>query len=258
MDNRIQPIRQLQYGKMTVKVYENRDLMGRAATEVCAEVARRLLKEREEVNILFPCAFSHADFFKYFFDQPGIDWSRMNAFVMDEYLGLKKGSPYILSNFAKEHIFSRVPFKAVYSMDATNPDFDGECDRYASILKTHPLDMACLGIGETGHLAYNDPAVADFEDKKLVKHVEIDERSRYQAVHDGAFPSLDVVPHDAMTVTMPVMMRATYKQVIVPTSFKKEAVYRTTHDEISTACPATILRNYDCVLYTDMAGAELL
>lgn len=254
----IEPMRTMRFGKMTVKVYENRDMMGMAAADVCAQNLKCFLNEKEEVNILFPCAYSHSDFFRYFLSRQDIVWQRVNAFVMDEYLDLQPGSPYILADFARENIFSRAPFKAAYTMDATNPDYQQECDRYAAILKDHPFDMVCLGIGETGHIAYNDPAVADFNDPKIVKYVEIDMQSRFQAVHDGAFPSIETVPCHAMTVTMPVMTRAPYKQIIVPTGFKKQAVYKTCYDEISTACPATIMRKYDCIMYLDADAAELL
>lgn len=254
----IEPERVLRCGKMTVKVFRNRDEMGAAAAQRCAEELKRMLGEKEEVNMLFPCAASHLDFFRYFFRQEGIAWERVNAFVMDEYLGLEPGSPYVLANFAQEHIFSQAPFKGTYAMGGISGNDREICDRYAALLRAHPLDMACLGIGESGHLAYNDPQVADFEDPEMVKPVEIDERSREQAVHDGAFPALDTVPRRAMTVTMPVMTRAPYKQVVVPTAFKRQAIYNTCHAPISTACPATILRNYDCILYTDREGAELL
>ncbi|MGN0763301.1 MAG: 6-phosphogluconolactonase [Aristaeellaceae bacterium] len=253
-----EPERVLHFGRMTVKVFRNRDEMGAAAAQRCAEELRRLLQEQDEVNMLFPCAASHMDFFHCFFRQEGIAWERVNAFVMDEYLGLEPGSPYVLANFAQEHIFSQAPFKATYAMDGTSRDNQAECDRYAAIISSHPFDMACLGIGETGHLAYNDPQVADFADPEMVKYVEIDERSRAQAVHDGAFPTLASVPRYAMTVTMPVMTRTPYKQVVVPTAFKKQAIYQTCHGPITTACPASILRNEDCILYTDRDGAELL
>ena len=251
-------VREMRYGKMLVKVFRTRDEMGAASAEVCAREIKKQLTEKEEVNILFPCAYSHMDFFKHFFAKEGIDWSRVNAFVMDEYLGLEKGSPYILADFAREHIFSKAGFKGTYTMDATNKDYQGECNRYALILKDHPFDMVCLGIGETGHIAYNDPDVADFNDPETVKYVKIDEQSRKQAVHDGAFPDIDSVPHYAMTVTIPVMTASPYIQVVVPTAFKKDAVYKTCNDEISTKCPATILRNYDCVMYLDEEAAQLL
>lgn len=251
-------VRELTSGKMTVAVYTTRDDMGKAVAADCAAAARKLLAEKDEVNILFPCAFSHIDFFKYFFVQEGIDWSRMNAFVMDEYLGLPEGSPYLLSNFAQEHIFSKVPFKNCFAMNGAAKDFQAECDRYADLLREHPLDMACLGIGETGHLAYNEPHVADFNDPVLVKHIQLDEQSVEQAIHDGAFPTPDSVPRHAMTVTIPVMTAPVYKQAVAPTAFKKDSIFKTVRGEVTTQCPASILQNYACILYTDVEGASLL
>ncbi|MGI5899156.1 MAG: 6-phosphogluconolactonase [Christensenellales bacterium] len=254
----VQHVRTFKAAEMTVLVYANRDEMGQAVAAACAQEARRQLALKDEVNILFPCAFSHSDFFKYFFSQEGVDWARMNAFVMDEYLGLPENSPYLLSNFAQEHIFSKAPFKACYAMDGAATDFDAECARYAKLLEEHPLDMACLGIGETGHLAYNEPDSADFNDPLMVKHVKVDEQSFAQAVHDGAFPDMDSVPRHAMTVTIPLMMAAEYKQAVCPTAHKAAAVYKTVYGEISTDCPASILRRYDCKLYLDIPAASKL
>jgi glucosamine-6-phosphate deaminase len=139
-------------------------------------------------------------------------------------------------------------------MDGRNPDYEAECERYATLLKQHPLDISCLGIGENGHLAYNEPGTADFNDPKLVKVIEMVEASRIQAIHDGTFPKMEDVPQKALTITVPPMINAGYIFAVAPGPNKTEAINKTVNDEISTACPSTILRNFDCILYTDTDG----
>lgn len=256
MENK--PIRTIPAGKMQLQVYETRAQMGKAAADHAEGLLREALQKQEEVSVLFACAVSQLEFFPALFARKDIAWNRVVGFVMDEYMGLAEGSPYLLSNFAGEHIFSQVPFKAGYVMNGASPDAQAECRRYAGLLAEHPLDIVFLGIGENGHLAYNDPAVADFDDPALVKLVEIDETSRMQAIHDGAFPTLEVVPHQALTVTIPAMTNAPYKMVVVPGPQKAHALRDTVNSPISTRCPATILRNYACTLFTDEDGAGLL
>ena len=248
------PVKTLKTGSMTVAVYDSRTSMGAAAAIAVAAKLRQFLAEKEEVNILFPCAVSQLEFFDALFTQPGIAWERVNAFVMDEYLGLDKDHPGLLANFAQVNIFSRVSFKNGFAMNGTNPDFEGECERYAALLRKHPLDISCLGVGENGHLAYNEPGIADFNDPKLVKVVDTDPMSHIQAVRDGIFPNAGDVPRVAMTVTVPPMVNAAYISAVVPGPQKADAIYKTVHDVISTDCPSTILRNYECVLYTDVDG----
>lgn len=252
------PVKTLAADKMTVEVYDTRDHMGQAAAFYVAEKIKEIAGKKDEVNIIFPCAVSQSDFFHYLFSMEDIPWQQVNGFVMDEYLGLPKGHPSQLSIFANREIFGKVPFRNGFIMDATNPDFEQERLRYSALLQKHPLDISCLGIGENGHLAYNDPHVADFNDPELVKLVEIDETSRQQAIHDGTFSTLEEVPSVALTVTIPVMIAAPVLSTVVPGPHKTESIYRTVHEEISTACPATILRNYDGLLFTDLEGAAKL
>jgi len=243
---------------MTVAVYDSRTAMGNAAAIDVAAKLREFLSQKDEVNILFPCAVSQLEFFDGLFSQPDIAWERVNAFVMDEYLGIDKDHPGLLANFAGVHIFNRVNFKNGFAMNGANPDFEGECERYATLLRKHPLDISCLGVGENGHLAYNEPGIADFNDPKLVKVVDTDPKSHIQAVRDGIFPSANDVPRKAMTVTVPPMVNAAYISAVVPGPQKADAIYKTVHHVISTDCPSTILRDYECVLYTDVDGGGRL
>ena len=252
-------IRSMTKEKLTVKIYENRDEMGIAAANDVAEALISLLSQKEEVNMIFAAAPSQNELYKYLVEKDCIDWHRVNAFNLDDYIGLPADAPQLFANFLVEHIFSKLQFKSVNLLQTNTTDAQAECDRYADLLKKHPTDIACLGIGENGHLAFNDPSVADFEDKYLVKIVELELACRQQQVNDGCFAALEDVPTHAMTLTMPALLstNTNYISVVVPASTKADAVYRTLNDEISTACPSTILRRYsNATLYLDPDSAK--
>jgi glucosamine-6-phosphate deaminase len=132
-----------------------------------------------------------------------------------------------------------------------------ECKRYTDLLAQHPFHIACIGIGENGHIAFNDPPVADFDDPHTVKIVELEERCRNQQVHDGCFPTVDAVPTHALTLTIPAIMAAQTVFCMVPGPTKQEAVWRTVKQLISPDCPASIMRRHQhAVLYVDKAAAN--
>ena len=188
-----------------------------------------------------------------------IPWNRVNAFHMDEYIGLPRTAPQGFGNFLMEHIFGKVPFKSVNLIDCETTDPEAECARYTALLQENPVDIIILGIGENGHIAFNDPPVADFADEKLVKIVELDEICRQQQVNDGCFAALELVPKTAMTLTCPVFIRAPQLFCIVPAITKAKAVKRTLEGSICEECPATVLRKHEnAVLYLDAASASLL
>jgi glucosamine-6-phosphate deaminase len=142
---------------------------------------------------------------------------------------------------------------------AEEPDANAVCERYTALLAEKPIDLICLGIGENGHIAFNDPPVADFEDPHLIKVVELDEACRTQQVNDGCFPTFADVPRHAFTLTVSVFRRARRLSVHVPGPRKAEAVKATIENPVATACPATILRLHpDATLYIDVAAAKLL
>ena len=178
---------------------------------------------------------------------------------MDEYIGIDGSKPQSFGNFLYRSIFSKVPFKTVNYLNGVAPDIEAECHRYASLLKDYPVDIVCLGIGENGHIAFNDPAFADFNDPKLVKVVELDNICRTQQVHEKCFPTLDDVPKKAMTLTIPALLRAERMFCIVPFTNKAKAVKRMLEGEISEECPATILRKkQNSCLYLNNESSSLL
>ena len=238
--------------KLQIKAFSTRDEMGKRAASDIAEAIKGLLQNKPVINIIFAAAPSQQDCLRYLTENKSIDWSRINAFHMDEYIGLPDGAPQSFGSFLKNHIFAKVPFRTVNYINGSNPDYEQECDRYAKLLADNPVDIVCLGIGENGHIAFNDPPVADFNDPKAIKVVELDLVCRQQQVNDKCFESLKQVPTHAFTLTIPTLLSAEYLFCVVPATNKAEAVYRTLNEEISEKCPATILRTKDnVILYLD-------
>ncbi len=243
---------------LDVKIFPTRSEMGLAAAKDIHDKIVELLSEKEEINMIFAAAPSQNDVLESLVNSD-IEWNRINAYHMDEYIGLSKDAPQGFGNFLVEHIFGKVPFKSVNLIDCTATDPEAECERYGALLAANPTDIVVMGIGENGHIAFNDPPVADFNDTKIAKPVKLDEICRNQQVNDGCFASIDLVPTHAITLTCPTLMKAPYAFCIVPAKTKANAVKRTLEGEISTECPATALRNHpEAILYLDGDSSALL
>ena len=252
-------MKSLKVDKLTVQIYKNRRLMGEAAARDIKEKIAELLADKSEINMIFAAAPSQNDVLKALVEDKSIEWNRVNAYHMDEYIGLDKDAPQGFGNFLKDHIFGLVPFKSINYIDITATDPEAEAERYGKLLDENLTDIVVMGIGENGHIAFNDPPVADFQDKKTVKPVNLDEICRQQQVNDGCFASLDEVPTHAMTLTVPTLVRAPYLFCIVPAPTKAKAVYETLHGSIDEHCPASILRTHeDAILYLDNESSKLL
>ena len=245
--------------KLTVKIYDTRDEMGIGAAADIAACIKDLLSKKEEINMIFAAAPSQNDMLHHLCAADGIEWERINAFHMDEYVGLDANAPQCFSNFLKEKIFDIKPFKSVNLINPAAKDSAEECRRYTELLKSHPVDIVCMGIGENGHIAFNDPHVAEFDDAETVKPVTLDEVCRNQQVNDGCFEKLDDVPKTALTLTIPALVSATYNFCVVPASTKAEAVKNTVEGPITEMCPASILRQKDnAIMYCDADSSALL
>ena len=243
---------------LTVKKFETRAEMGAVAAADITAAINALLAKKTEINMIFAAAPSQNDVLQSLVES-NVDWSRVNAFHMDEYIGLPRTAPQGFGNFLVDHIFGKVPFKSVNLINCAAEDAQAECDRYEAMLKANPVDIIILGIGENGHIAFNDPWVANFNDDRLVKIVELDDVCRQQQVNDGCFATIGDVPKTAMTLTCPVFIQAPQLFCIVPAITKAKAVKRTLEGAINEECPATVLRNQpDAVLYLDAASASLL
>jgi glucosamine-6-phosphate deaminase len=239
------------YDRLKVKVYASRREMGRTAGKLAAEKIKLLLSEKQSVRMIFAAAPSQKEFLETLSQEEGIDWSRITAFHMDEYIGLSDDAPQKFGKFLCDMLFDIVKPGKVHLIDSSS-SIEAECKRYSQLIKEAPIDIVCLGIGENGHIAFNDPPVADSHHKQVIKVVELDSACRRQQVNDGCFPSLDGVPTHALTLTIPTMMEGKYLYCIVPGESKREAVKNALHGEISTACPASVLRLHpDCTLFVD-------
>ena len=243
---------------LTVHVFSATREMSCAAAQEVSNKIKELLKEKETINMLFAAAPSQSDFFKSLIESKGVEWNRINAFHLDEYIGLEKDATQRFGNFLKRELFDFLPFKSVYYLNGQEP-LNGECERYAEVLNQYPTDIACIGIGENGHIAFNDPHVADFCDEKAVKIVELDQMCRQQQVNDGCFEKLGDVPTHALTLTIPTILSAPYIYCIVPYKSKAQAVYKTLNGDISENCPASVLRRKKgAMLFLDADSASLL
>jgi len=245
--------------QLNCEVYDSRSSMGAEAAEQVAAKIRELQSRRDEVNIIFAAAPSQNEFLAGLLGADGIDWGGINAFHMDEYIGLTPGAPQGFGEFLRERLFSRAAFKSVSYIDGNAADIGAECGRYARLLGAYPPDIVCMGVGENGHIAFNDPHAALFNDPEAVKVVELDEKCRMQQVNDGCFDSIENVPTHAVTLTIPALMRGKAIFCVVPARSKAWAVRDTLRGEISGRCPASVLRTHaDARLYLDQDSAGLL
>jgi glucosamine-6-phosphate deaminase len=243
---------------LQVRIHASRQALGESAAADAGHTLRDLLQRRDAVHMIFAAAPSQDEFLEALCREPDIDWRRVRAFHMDEYVGLPADAPQRFGNYLKAHIFARLPF---LSVDYLNPDgltgTAAECSRYAALLQRYPADIVCMGIGENGHVAFNDPHVADFSDPAWVKQVDLDATCRRQQVNDGCFAAFDDVPVHALTLTVPVLMRAAALFCMVPGRTKAQAVWHTLHDPVSERVPATCLRLHPhATLYIDTDSAS--
>lgn len=244
---------------LNVKIFNTRQEMGKVAAEEGISLLKKLLFEKETVRVIFAAAPSQNEFLEKLSQAEDIDWNRIVAFHMDEYVNLDAKAPQGFGNFLKNAIFSKVPFKEVHYLDGNQQNLQKECERYTELLSKQSIDIVFLGIGENGHIAFNDPDVADFNDEKSVKVVELDNVCREQQVHDGCFNHIEDVPKRALTLTVPMLASANYHFCIVPSKTKAEAVNNTINGPIDVSCPASILRTCSkATLYLDNESSKYL
>lgn len=244
--------------KLKVEVLGSRHLMGLAAAMAVAQKVNELLNAKAFVNMIFAAAPSQNEFLDALLKQD-IDWGRINAFHMDEYLALDADAPQGFGNFLKERLFDKASFNSVNYLNGNAADALEECERYAALLTQNPTDITCMGIGENTHLAFNDPHVAGFNDRALVKVVDLDNACRVQQVNDGCFARIEDVPTHALTLTIPALVKAPYVFAVVPGENKAEAIQFTLNADITERYPSTILRQHpNAVLFIDDQSSAYL
>lgn len=243
--------------QLHVKIFTSRAEMGLGAASDAVEYLKNLMAEQEFVNIIFAAAPSQNEFLAAMAESD-VDWSRVNAFHMDEYIGLPSDASQGFGNFLRRAIFDKVPFNSVNYINGQNVP-EETLKQYKKLLEENPVDVVFMGIGENGHIAFNDPHVADFNDPEVIKVVDLDEKCRMQQVNDGCFTCLDEVPTHAFTLTVPTLMAAKRRFCVVPAATKAHAVYNTINGVVSEVCPASVLRTSEgTTLYLDNDSSSLL
>ncbi|HEY6624384.1 MAG TPA: glucosamine-6-phosphate deaminase [Acidimicrobiales bacterium] len=236
------PIVARRVDRLDVEVHRDSAAMARVAADRAAGTLRAAVKERGVAHAMFATGNSQLDFVDALTTAtPGVPWSKTVVFHMDEYVGIGPDHPAGFQRWIRERIVDRVHPRSAFYVDGLDEP-DRSCRHYAELLRAHPLDLCCLGIGENGHLAFNDPPVADFVDPLDVKEVDLDEACRTQQVNEGHFAHLGLVPARAITVTIPALLRAATVLAVVPEHRKAEPVRTSLVGPVATDCPASALR----------------
>lgn len=252
-------VRRLRADELNVYIYQSRSKMGNAAAAVITAEIRGLIEKRGRAVVIFASAPSQNEFLSALVEAPGIDWSRVVAFHLDEYLGMDEKAPQSFRKFLIDRLVDKVPLGEFHGLRGEVDDGPAEARRYAQLLEANRPDFAVLGIGENGHLAFIDPPFCNFEDPEAVKVVELDGICRQQQVNDGAFTKLDEVPTKALSLTIPTLMALPKLFAIAPGPAKRQAIKGAIEGPVATTCPASILRRHaGAHLFIDGVSAELL
>jgi len=246
------------FDDLDVLVHPDVASLAAAAAAAAAATIGTAIAERGSANVMLATGNSQLAFLRELTNRTDVDWSAVTVLHMDEYVGIGEDHAASFARYIRERVIDVVGPKDAYLMDGTGDPAD-EIARYTAVVNEHPLDITCLGIGENGHLAFNDPPVADFDDPVAVKEVELDLACRRQQVGEGHFPDIDAVPRTAITLTIPSLLRAGRVLAIVPERRKADAVKTALTGPVTTACPASILRRTPhATLYLDAESASLI
>lgn len=246
----------LKVDNLDVAIYETPIAMGKAAADFVQGKLSDAIAEKGTANLILATGASQFKFLEALKERD-IEWQKITVFHLDEYKDISDSHPASFRKYLKDRILDAVNPKKVHFLNGDAEDVEAEMSLYSEALKNHPIDIACIGIGENGHIAFNDPPVADFNDQKLVKLVTLDEACRNQQLGEGWFPTFDDVPKQALTLTITAILNCKAISCVVPDERKAEAVYNALYHKISTDCPATILRQHDeTKLFLDNASAS--
>ena len=246
-------------GTLAVEVYEDRKALGQAAAALAANRLRDLAKQHESVAVIFATGDSQRATLHALAAIPDVPWNQIVGFRMDEYVGLPDDHPASFQRYMRENLTSQVQLRHLYEIDGAEANAQKTCREYAELVRSHRPLLCLLGIGENGHLAFNDPGEALFDDPVDVKVVSLDRACRQQQVNEGWFSDPAEVPTKAITLTVPALFRVPELIVSIPGPRKARIVKRTLNDPISTACPATILRRHsNATLFLDVDSAAEL
>lgn len=250
------PILKTTVGQLPVSIYRTNEEMGAAAAAEAAGIITEAVDARGVANVIMATGNSQLTFLAALREIKQFPWSRVNLFHMDEYVGIDSGHPASFPNFLERHFVRYVEPGRFHPLRVPADGVEAACREYAALLLAHPADLCAIGIGENGHIAFNDPPYAEFDDPLRVKVVELDETSRRQQVGEGHFANLEEVPTHAVTLTIPALLAARRVLCIVPEERKAEAVKRALTGPVAESCPASILSRCDHAhLYLDAEAA---
>jgi len=244
---------------METFIFKTKQEMGASAASHAAECIKAAIASKGHANIIVATGTSQFETLKSLVKEDGIDWSKVTMFHLDEYIGLSENHPASFRRYLKERFVNKLAnLKEVYFVNGDAGDPEQECKRLGEAIASHPIDVALVGIGENGHLAFNDPP-ADFETEDAYLVVDLDERCRKQQVGEGWFGSLEEVPSRAISMSIRQIMKSSCIIVSVPEKRKAEAVRRVIEGEVTNMCPASILqRHANCKIFMDEESALLL
>jgi glucosamine-6-phosphate deaminase len=249
----------LQVGTLKIKLYSDSQAAGEAAAQAAAAAINRQARCPGDIGVIFATGASQINMLRALTAISDIPWSRVVGFHMDEYENLQPEDPASFRGYLRERLTSRVCMKEFNEIDGTRADLTQFCSEYTNKLRAVGPKLCLLGIGENGHLAFNDPSVADFSDPQDMKVVVLDAECKQQQFAEGWFSRMDEVPERAVTLTIPALFRVPTLIASVPGPRKAHIVYRALTEPITTACPATLLRTHpDCTVYLDQDSASEL
>jgi len=244
---------------MQTRVFETKEKMGQAAAEAAAASIRDAIAQRRQANLILATGASQFEMLENLIAAQGIDWSKVVMFHLDEYIGLGPDHPASFRKYLRERFAEKVgALKAAHFVDGNTEDPAQECKRLGALIQAHPIDVACIGIGENGHLAFNDPP-ADLETEEPYLVVQLDERCRRQQLGEGWFETLAQVPAQALSMSIRQILKSNQLVVTVPDRRKAEAVKNALEGPVTPNCPASILREHaNCCMFLDEPAGALL
>jgi glucosamine-6-phosphate deaminase len=258
---RVEPmeVKQFEVGTMKLEIHANQKAAGEAAARSAAQALKQLDQTRSAIGVIFATGASQLETLHALTSTPDLPWKKVHGFHLDEYVGMDENHPASFRRYLRENLTRRVPMAEFFEIDGTSSDSDRVRQNYVQQLHEANPQLCLLGIGENGHLAFNDPSEANFNDPDAMKVVTLDTACRQQQLAEGWFERFEDVPKHALTLTIPTLLKVPKLIVSVPGRRKAESVRRTIEDPISTACPATILRSHpDVTIYLDEESASAL
>jgi len=257
--NSVTPSKVFQVDALVVRVYASQADLSKDVASIAQAYLRETIAAKGSAAAIMATGNSQIKFLEELIRLGGVDWSKVTLFHMDEYLGISGDHKASFRRYMRERVESRVKPRAFHYLEGDALLPLDECDRYTKLLRAQPIDLCCLGVGENGHLAFNDPPIANFEDKRAVTIGKLDDACRMQQVGEGHFVNMDAVPPYALTLTIPALCSAKKMLCIAPETRKARVIKAALQGPITTACPASILRRQpQATMFLDADSASLL